>query len=243
MKIGVISDIHSNILALEAVFNKFEEKNINDIICLGDIIGIGPYPEKCIDLLMKNKEKIIGIVKGNHENYLIKGLPKTNHNIENGTKLSDEEKSTHVWNHSKLSTVQIEFIKELKSKEIININNKNILICHYPLLENGKFKKFYKNMNEQRVDELFNNQNIDIFLFGHTHKEYYFKNDKKIVINPGSLGCPKNTNAALAGILDISNNDIIYEELRVTYNIDEAVESIKKLNYPLSRFMIKTFYR
>ena len=46
MKIGVISDIHSNILALEAVFNKFEEKNINNIICLGDIIGIGPYPEK-----------------------------------------------------------------------------------------------------------------------------------------------------------------------------------------------------
>lgn len=42
MKIGVISDVHSNIDALKKVFEKFEEMKIDKVICLGDVIGIGP---------------------------------------------------------------------------------------------------------------------------------------------------------------------------------------------------------
>ena len=42
MKIGIITDIHSNIIALNGVLNKFENLNVDKIICCGDIIGIGP---------------------------------------------------------------------------------------------------------------------------------------------------------------------------------------------------------
>ena len=46
MKIGIITDIHSNIQALEAVLEEFDRINVDKIICCGDIIGIGPNPEE-----------------------------------------------------------------------------------------------------------------------------------------------------------------------------------------------------
>lgn len=242
MRIGVISDIHSNILALEAVFKKFEEEKIDNVICLGDIIGIGPYPKKCIDFLIANKEKLLSIVRGNHEGYLLNGLPKTNHNIENGSKLSEEELDTHRWNHSRLNSTQVEFISKLNQEEIIEVENAKILVCHYPLKENGKFKKFYKNMDKERIEEIFNEEDIDIFLFGHTHKDCCFNENEKLVLNPGALGCPKGVNAALAGILNVEKNNIYYTQIAVDYDIDKVVEDIQKLKYPLSNFMIKTFY-
>ena len=46
MKIGIITDVHNNVIALNSMLQLFEEKGCDDIICCGDIIGIGPFPEK-----------------------------------------------------------------------------------------------------------------------------------------------------------------------------------------------------
>lgn len=75
MRLGIITDIHSNKQALKAVLEKFDEINIDKIICCGDIIGIGPNPEEVTQMLMERKDILIA-VRGNHEKYLIDGLPK-----------------------------------------------------------------------------------------------------------------------------------------------------------------------
>ena len=72
MKIGIVNDIHNNLIALEAVLNKIENE-CDMIICSGDIIGIGPYPEETVQKVMQIENLIA--VKGNHEKYLIEGLP------------------------------------------------------------------------------------------------------------------------------------------------------------------------
>ena len=56
MKIGIITDIHSNINALNVVLNKFDKIKIDKIICCGDVIGIGPNPEETIQALIKRKD-------------------------------------------------------------------------------------------------------------------------------------------------------------------------------------------
>ena len=83
MRIGLISDIHSNIDALHAVYQEFEERQVDKVICLGDIIGLGAHPEECIQFLKNHQDKILSIVKGNHEDYLLKELPIYNHNNKN----------------------------------------------------------------------------------------------------------------------------------------------------------------
>ena len=83
MKIGIITDIHSNINALNVVLNKFDKIKIDKIICCGDVIGIGPNPEETIQALIKRKDILLA-VRGNHEQYLLKGLPKKIHDDNNG---------------------------------------------------------------------------------------------------------------------------------------------------------------
>ena len=62
--IAVISDIHSNIDALEAVIADIEGRNVEQIICLGDVIGYGPQPRECLDRIM---EKASVTLMGNHD--------------------------------------------------------------------------------------------------------------------------------------------------------------------------------
>ena len=65
---AVISDIHGNLHALEAVLSRIETMGINDLICLGDIVGYGPYPGRCVDLVVKCCSTV---VRGNHDDAVI----------------------------------------------------------------------------------------------------------------------------------------------------------------------------
>ena len=68
--VAIITDIHGNLEALEAILKDIKTQEIDEVICLGDTIGIGPNSKECIDLLMENNVKS---VLGNHEIYLLKG--------------------------------------------------------------------------------------------------------------------------------------------------------------------------
>ena len=64
MRYAIISDIHGNIEALNAVFDHIETKDVDEIICLGDIVGYGPNPNECIELVKSGCSKVI---LGNHD--------------------------------------------------------------------------------------------------------------------------------------------------------------------------------
>ena len=68
-RIAVISDIHSNLEALEAVLADIQKQGISEIWCLGDIVGYGPDPVACLDIVIGLKEKgtLTAIVQGNHD--------------------------------------------------------------------------------------------------------------------------------------------------------------------------------
>ncbi len=67
---AIISDLHSNIEALSAVLSRLDREGVDRILCLGDVVGYGPDPEKCIDLVMENCDLTIC---GNHDEALFKG--------------------------------------------------------------------------------------------------------------------------------------------------------------------------
>ena len=113
MKIGIITDVHSNIIALNTVLNEFEKIKVDKIICCGDVIGIGPNPEETIQALIKRKDILLA-VRGNHEQYLLKGLPKNVH--DDGRTMSLEEIDNHEWTHSKLSENSKNFISQFKER-------------------------------------------------------------------------------------------------------------------------------
>lgn len=89
MKLGIISDIHNNLIALEKVLDCLQKEKCDKIICCGDIIGIGPYPEETVQLMMKTENLIA--VRGNHERYLSEGIDS------NSEEMDENEKNHHLW--------------------------------------------------------------------------------------------------------------------------------------------------
>lgn len=82
MKIAIFSDIHGNLEALKSIIEDINKKEFDEVIYLGDAIGIGPQPKECLELLKQSNVKFI---LGNHELYFLRG-----------TEIDDEIKDTQL---------------------------------------------------------------------------------------------------------------------------------------------------
>lgn len=239
MKYGIISDIHGNIIALKEVLKKFDEQKVNKIICCGDVIGIGPEPESAIQELIKNENKLV-CVKGNHEKYLLEGLPKVVH--DDKREISEGEVKCHLWNQSQLSKKSKDFISTLKDVEYVYDNNKCICITHYPMKNNNEYMPLIKEPTLEDYKKLFRPYNADIYVYGHTHKKVINNYENKLYINPGSLGCPLDTNYASCGILNITDNNVEYIDLTIEYDTNKVIQDIEEKNFPMLNEILDIFY-
>ena len=125
MKLGVITDIHSNLVALEVVVEKLQELQCDKIICCGDIIGIGPYPEETVQYLMQIPDLIA--VRGNHEKYLLDEMPTEYPNEEH---MGYEEMKHHKWEHSLLSKESVDFLRNLPYRVNIKSESYTLSVLH-----------------------------------------------------------------------------------------------------------------
>lgn len=237
MKYGVITDIHGNILALNAVLEELEKRKVDKIICCGDIIGIGPRPEETVQRLKQEKDKLIG-VRGNHEKYLFDGIPDNIH----GREIREEEIEFHRWTGNHISSDSKNFLRDLPSEQIIDDEGKKIYFAHYAYGSNGKFKNHIRNPNVSQSEELFSKVGADVCLFGHTHDRTINKNKGKWYINPGSLGCPKTTNNAYFGVLNIDKDKIDFEELEASYDKEAVVKELLDIKFPNYKVILDLFY-
>lgn len=239
MKIGIITDIHNNYEALNAVLDEFDFCGVEKIICCGDIIGIGPEPEKTVKRIMQLKSKI-ECVRGNHEEYLISGIPNK---VPNDEMMDYEEMEHHKWEHSKLSGDSVSFIKSLPYSKTINIVNKKIYAAHYSMSSENKYINYTPKPSFSDLDYMFKNVKADIILYGHNHNASVNHESDKWYINSGSLGCPVGTlNSANAGVLSIDGDNVSYEQLAVAYNVNKVVDDIKNIKYPDYKNILLYFY-
>ena len=108
MRLGIITDIHNNVAALQAVMAQLDQLHCDKIICCGDMIGIGPCPEETVRYMMQVPNLIA--VRGNHEQYLLEGMPTEYPNEE---EMSPGEMEHHKWEHQLLSTESVAFLRRL----------------------------------------------------------------------------------------------------------------------------------
>lgn len=218
MKIAIISDIHSNFPALEEVLKEIKKRKIKKIFCCGDVIGYGSMPNKCIKELIKNNVKSI---YGNHEYALL--------NENSLSWFNYQAVKALLWHKENLNKNAWRWIKKLKEKMIIKIANKKIAIFH------GSPNSCFEYVWEETSQEIFNywleQYNVDIIILGHTHIPFIKNIKNKIIINPGSVGQPRDkNNKASFCIINLKNfNSKI---IRINYNIDKIAKDIMKKGLP-----------
>lgn len=239
MKVGIISDIHGNIKALEAVLQELKSKDIKKIIVLGDLIGGAPMSEEVVQKIMEIKDNLI-IVKGNREKHIIEGLPKFVHDEK--FEVTQEQRDAHKYLVDELSNKSKKFIQDLQKELQCEIEGKKIYVSHYPLNPKGNFRKHIKKPNAGECEELFSEIDADIYLYGHTHIENYNTINGKIYINPGALGCPGKTDLAPYGILNVENDKVTYKQLYAKYDAHKVIDYIEKTQIPGYKGTLRLFY-
>lgn len=245
MRVGIISDIHSNVEALRAVLQEFEDRHVEKIICLGDIIGLGSRPDECVALLQENSDKILCAVRGNHENYLLKELPVHNHGDKTKAKLPKEILDLFRWNHRQIVESSLNYLKKLPEYAIVEVEGTKIFVSHYPK-ENDVYRQFYYKPNLKESEEIFAGYDADVYLYGHTHiRNLQQSKSGKLYINPGSVGCPIGTDSASAGILDVEKDKITYEQLDIVYDIETVIDDMLQHSseVPAIDYTVRRFYR
>ncbi|MFX0123636.1 MAG: metallophosphoesterase family protein [Candidatus Hodarchaeota archaeon] len=229
--LGIISDIHSNIKALEASVAdmEFHYPEIKEIYCIGDLIGYGPDPKKCIEFLFKNS-LITKIVKGNHEHYVDQTVTPPQVTPLAKTAIDYQ-----------INNIPIELRWELaKLPQFITTKHMNVEITlvhgspQYPLTA-------YIYPNTQEQENLFQymiNVEVDILLLGHTHVPFIRKKaangDRELLmLNPGAIGQPRDNNPkASYAVIDVQNMEA--EIRRVDYDIDSVAKRIISAGLPES---------
>lgn len=233
MKRALISDIHANLEALLAVLADIDTQSVDEILCLGDIIGYGPNPVECLDIVV---EKCRVTILGNHDQ----------------ATLFDPDGFNPValqavyWTREQLETIGEEsardrrwdFIGELPRRH----DEGDFLFVHGSPREPTNEYVFPEDVYDQRkMDALFNR--IDRFCFqGHTHMPGIFTQtgdfvapeecdyshefaDVKTMVNVGSVGQPRDGDPrACYAILD--NEALTLNYRRVDYDVETTRQKI-----------------
>lgn len=204
-KIAVISDIHGNYPALKAVLGDIDSEGIEDIICLGDIVGYYCQVNECIDLLRKRK---IYCLLGNHDYYMI----------------------SNTCCNSRTVKMCIDY-----QKSIIRQDNLEWLSSLKPKYDTTKISFRHGGWNdaiEERILEFdfswVKDFSQKLFLSGHTHIQGIQEDETsdKIYCNPGSVGQPRDDKPSAAYAVVDSDGKV--ELRRIDYDIDEIVNKMKE---------------
>lgn len=229
--IGVISDIHSNIEALKAVFADMRVvfPEVKEIYCIGDLVGYGPDPKECIEFVF-NHDLVTRIVKGNHDHYVDQTVtpPQINY-------LAEAAISYQIRNIPLELRWELAQLPQFITIKHLNFNPEITLVHgspQYPL-------DAYIYPDTPKQENLFNymsNTNVDILILGHTHIPFIRKqkinHDKELLmLNPGAVGQPRDGDPrASYAVVDVENLEA--EIRRVEYDIDSVAKRIISTSLP-----------
>jgi putative phosphoesterase len=217
MKFGIISDIHGNIDALDAVITSARQNNVNTFFCAGDFVGYYYDPDLVIDKL---KDFSLFCVRGNHENMLFECKRKPSSIAKYRSKYGFGLEIAL----QKLNTEHFGFLQNLPKTLEINIQNKKILICHGSPWDTDQY--IYPDASSELFEKCFS-YDFDYLVMGHTHYPMIKEQNGKKIINPGSVGQARGKGRGFAqwGLIDLDKDEVSLKETQYT-----KADLFKKIN-------------
>jgi predicted phosphodiesterase len=235
---GVISDIHGNAHALKSVYEKLGEMQIDRILCLGDIVGYGPQPSKCLDLVLSYCHEVI---KGNHDEAVL--------DPDLGRYFNNAALAALNWTRDQLGAHHLHAISHMKTR--IRLGDSLLLVHDTPVLHDTAYVHELPH-----AIEAFEGLEQGICLHGHTHMPTVFHSklngevtlqvpveDEPIILNPhdrylcnpGSVGQPRDGDSrASFATLEYTSPDAesIFTVYRTQYDIKGAQAETHSVGLP-----------
>ena len=210
--IAVISDIHGNLTALESVLNDMDSPEY--IICAGDIVGYGPKPRECLKIV---KEEADYVISGNHDRIVLTAETYNSESAREGIKHS----KTRLYNED------FEWLSSIPKEISSEINSRSFRLIHsHPQPE--YMKHVYEN---EILGEFEDYLDKDLLIYGHTHVPVNQTYNDCLVLNPGSVGQPRDSDKR-ASYATINTENMSSDIHRVKYDISDTQKAVKKSGLP-----------
>jgi putative phosphoesterase len=213
MRILVIADIHANWPALQAL-----DETYDVCFCLGDLVDYALEPSPCINWVRQHAPHA---VRGNHDHGVAQNVVV---NGKQGFKYLTSV--TRPLTHERVSTEDVRFLAELPLTRVVTLDDTRFLLVHAtprdPLDEYAPADVEFWTRRLEHVD-------LDVVCVGHTHQPYVLPVGDKLVVNPGSLGLPRDGDPR-GSYAVLEDNRV--ELKRFTYPAEETIRTVRDSNLP-----------
>jgi putative phosphoesterase len=225
----VVSDIHSNHAALRAVLDDAAPWDL--CICAGDTVGYGPDPNECIGALRDNGFRCI---RGNHDHQVITGDTPPLEGAPEKFRFNSRAARAIEINRGLLTPDSRAYLEGLPTSLRLKIEGINIVAYHgsprAPLSE-----YIVPEEAKMRTAQLIAESDCNLLVLGHIHKPYAIEHGDTLLLNPGSVGQPRDGDPrASYAIVEITEGRIKPHIHRVKYGIDRTQKKMKRLGLPES---------
>ena len=235
MRVAVITDIHANLPALEAVLEATDEAGVEEIWCLGDVVGYGAEPDACADLV---RERCATCLVGNHDLAVLGALDIA--------AFSTSAAEAVAWTRENVAERTLELLRELEPAG----RREGIALFH----ASPRDPVWEYVLSEEQADACLDVQPERIALIGHSHASLFFFRPSgnehggiraahggdgtrvdlasgRWLINPGSVGQPRDGDPRAAW-LELDTQQSVATFHRVSYDIGRAAASIAEAGLP-----------
>ncbi len=181
MRIGIISDIHGNLIALDNVLAQLQQERVDQIVCLGDVAFGGPQPNETVERLRELK---CLCVMGNTDDFFVHA-PKPDPDYENEMRFRE----MIGWMTAQLSAGSMNFIQSFQPQVEIPLENGGSLLCYHGS-PNSLSGIIFPTTPDAELAEMLESCRASVMACGHTHMQMYRRYGNAILLNPGSVGMP-----------------------------------------------------
>ena len=244
MRIAIISDIHGNLAALEAVLADIDAEHVDQIVCLGDIAVFGPRPRGVITRLM---DLNCPVVMGNMDAWLLNPRP---HDVrdENSRRIMEVE----LWSARQLSPADLDYLRTFRPTVEIAQGDDTTLVCFHGSPQSNT-DVIVSTTPEMELERMLSGFSATVMAGGHTHAQMLRRHRDLIIVNPGSVGLSferarhtdqaRNSPWAEYGLVSWENGSLNIELRRVPFDVDMMIQAARDSGLPHLEWWIKNWSR
>jgi putative phosphoesterase len=214
MRLAAISDVHSNLHALREVARAIAVEDVDVVVCAGDIVGYCAFPNECCEIVR------------NLADYAVLG----NHDVAAATQVTTSMNQyaakAAVWTAQNMNDDSRSFIQSLKTELKFDVDDITVAMFH------GSPRSLDEYVFEEDVDaSLIDSEGVDVMILGHTHVPFVKSFGSRMVVNPGAVGQPRDSDKR-ASFAIIDSSIMKGTIKRVDYDIESAAKAIKTAGLP-----------
>ena len=224
MRLGLIADIHANLDALTAVLAELDRARVELIVCAGDLVCYGAFPNECLDLL---RGRGIPSVLGNYDDAVAWERPAASR-TPSSPATEPLKRAALRWAQREVSAYHRPILRSLPWSMEFRLHGQRIHVLH---AGPEYLDEWLSPEQPERLAALAHTTNAELIVLGHTHQPFVWRDQTTTIVNPGAVGRSLDGDArAACAIWDSATREATL--MRVTYDVDAAAEAIAHSGMP-----------